>query len=201
MREPLKNLGRSDFLKLATVFEGALVVVAHVIGWLTGINPWAHLTLDAAALVWGITGTIPLYLLFLVSYRIPIGELRTIKRFLIDKLGPFLTACRWQDMLYLGLLAGITEEVLFRGVLQPWIEGHWGWGAGLIGSNLVFALAHWITPIYALLAGLTGLYLGFALDLGGERNLAVPILIHALYDFLAFLAVARTYREERSRPF
>jgi len=201
MLDPLKNLGRGDFLKLATVFESGLVVVAYVVGWLTGINPLAHLKIDGAALFWGIVGTIPLYLLFLISYRIPIGELRTIRRFLIDKLGPFLTACRWQDMLYLGLLAGITEEVLFRGVLQPWMEGQWGWSAGLIGSNLLFALAHWITPVYALLAGLTGLYLGFALDIAGERNLAVPVLIHALYDFLAFLAVARTYREERSRPF
>ena len=43
------------------------------------------------------------------------------------------------------------------------------------------------------MAGLAGLYLGLALDIGGERNLVPPILIHALYDFLAFMVVARSY--------
>lgn len=201
MLDPRKDLSRTDFLKLATLFEGGLVIVAYVIGWFTDVDPWAHLMFNGAALAWGVAGTIPLYLLFLISYRIPIGELRTIKRFLIDKMGPFLTSCRWHDLLYLGLLAGLTEEVLFRGVLQPWMEGKWGWAAGLLASNLLFALAHWITPVYALLAGLTGLYLGFALDISGDRNLSIPILIHALYDFLAFIAIARTYREERSQVF
>lgn len=201
MLDPRKGLSRTDFLKLATVFEGGLVMVAHLIGWFTNIDPWAHLTVNAAVLTWSVAGTVPLYLLFLISYRMPVGELRAIKRFLIDKMGPFLTACSWQDLLYLGILAGLTEEVLFRGVLQPWLEGKWGWSVGLLASNLFFALAHWITPVYALLAGLTGVYLGLALDISGDRNLAIPILIHALYDFLAFIAIARTYREERSRAF
>lgn len=63
----------------------------------------------------------------------------------------------------------------------------------------MFALVHWISPLYALLAGLTGIYLGFALDVGGERNLLVPILIHSLYDIVAFLAVAASYRAGLSR--
>ena len=94
----------------------------------------------------------------------------------------------------MALQAGISEEILFRGFLQPWFERNWGWAGGLVFSNLVFALVHWITPMYALLAGLTGVYLGLALDFGEERNVLIPTLIHALYDSCAFLAVAETYR-------
>lgn len=68
---------------------------------------------------------------------------------------------------------------------------------GLIGSNLVFALAHFITPTYALITGLMGVYLGFLLDAGGQRNLLTPILVHTLYDFLAFVVVVRTFRYEQ----
>jgi hypothetical protein len=155
--------------------------------------------ISISALLWGLAGAIPLYGLFVLSERLPATGFQQIKRFLIDYLGPFLDTCRWTGLFYLALLAGITEEILFRGLLQALFELHWGWLVGIIASNILFALAHSITPLYVLLAGLTGIYLGFSLDFGGERNLLTPITIHAFYDFLAFLAVARAYRQEQ-RP-
>jgi len=191
----------NQFLKIATWFEGGLIVLAYGIGWAVSINPLAHVEFSPMALVWSAVGTLPLYLLFALSYNLPWNGMRAVRNFLVEKLGPFLSRYRWQELLYLGFLAGISEEILFRGLLQPWFEQNWGWVGGIVFSNLVFALVHWVTPLYALLAGLTGVYLGVALDFGGERNLVVPILIHAIYDFLAFIAVAQTYRRERSRPF
>jgi membrane protease YdiL (CAAX protease family) len=188
---------KTQFLRLATWFEGGLILIAYAVGWLVSVDPLAHWAADPMALVWGIAGTLPLYVLFAVTYSVPIAGMRDIKRFLVEKLGPFLGGCRWPELLYLGFLAGISEEILFRGLLQPWFERDWGWLGGIVFSNMIFALVHWVTPLYALLAGLTGAYLGLALDFGGERNLSIPILIHAIYDFLAFLAVARTYRRGR----
>lgn len=184
---------KSQFLRLATWFEGGLIALAYVLGWLASIDPLAALSADADGLVLGVLGTVPLYLLFALSYRFPIAGMREIKELLIDKLGPLLCHCHWTELLYLGLLAGVSEEILFRGFLQPWFEQDWDWIGGLVFSNMVFALVHWVTPLYGLLAGLTGAYLGWAMDFGGERNLAVPMLIHAIYDFLAFMAVAQTY--------
>jgi membrane protease YdiL (CAAX protease family) len=188
---------KTQFLRLATWFEGGLILIAYAVGWLVSVDPLAHWAADPMALVWGIAGTLPLYVLFAVTYSVPIAGMRDIKRFLVEKLGPFLGGCRWPELLYLGFLAGISEEILFRGLLQPWFERDWGWLGGIVFSNMIFALVHWVTPLYALLAGLTGAYLGLALDFGGERNLSIPVLIHAIYDFLAFLAVARTYRRGR----
>lgn len=201
MFDPSRPPDRRVFLKTATYFESGLVLAAYLAGWLAGVDPLADLRFDWAALGFGVAGTVPLSLLFLAAYRLPSDGLRTIRRLLVERLGPFLDACRWTDLLYLGLLAGVTEEILFRGLLQPLLESRWGWAAGLAGSNLLFALAHCATPLYALLAGLTGVYLGLSLDFGGERNLLTPVAIHALYDFLAFLAVARLYRAEHGRAF
>jgi membrane protease YdiL (CAAX protease family) len=94
----------------------------------------------------------------------------------------------------LAAIAGVSEELLFRGVIQPWIESSWGMAAGLIVSNIVFGLVHAVTPLYALLAALVGIYLGLSLDYGGDRNLLTPIIIHGGYDFLAFVALMRVYR-------
>jgi len=45
-----------------------------------------------------------------------------------------------------------------------------------------------------LLATLVGIYLGLALDVMGDKNLLVPVIIHGLYDFLAFLALMKTFK-------
>jgi membrane protease YdiL (CAAX protease family) len=201
MFDPSQPINRASFLKVATYFQGSLVIVAYIVGWLADVNPLANLSFQLDALFWGLAGTIPLYLFFLFYYHLPFGRLHTIKRFLIDRIGPLLDACHWSELLYLGLLAGFTEEVLFRGVLQPIMESHWGWAAGIVLSNVIFALVHFITPLYALLAGLTGFYLGLALDVGDDRNLLNPVFIHTFYDFLAFMAVARSYRSENGMAF
>jgi uncharacterized protein len=188
-------------MRLATVFEGGLLLAAYLLGWAIDVNPAADLVFNVAGVLWGVVGTVPLYLMFVVSSRVPAAGFQAIRRLLVEKLGPLLDECGWPDLVYLGLLAGVTEEALFRGVLQPWIESGWGREAGLVVSNLLFALAHWITPVYALLAGLTGLFLGLSMDIGPERNLLVPILIHGIYDILAFFAVAEMYRKQMGRAF
>lgn len=186
--------GKHQFLKLAALFEGALVVLAIGLGWLVKVNPFQWLTFDFDALGVGIMGTLPLLLVFGWSYRLPVPQLRQIKRLLIDTLGPYLSACRWYELVFVALLAGFCEEILFRGVLQPWMESLWGYWPALLVSNLVFGLAHSVTPLYTLLATATGIYLGWMLDVGGHRNLLVPMIIHTLYDFVAFVMVVKMYR-------
>jgi hypothetical protein len=34
-----------------------------------------------------------------------------------------------------------------------------------------------------------------SLDYGAERNLLTPIVIHSLYDFIAFIVILRNYRK------
>jgi membrane protease YdiL (CAAX protease family) len=189
---------RSQFLNLAAMFEGGMVGVAIVAGWLLGVNPLALLHWDFGAVAWGVVATLPLFGLFLLSIRFPIPPLERIQNLLVDFLGPSLAACRPFDLVGLAVLAGVGEELLFRGVLQPWLE-RYDPTAGLIGSNILFGAAHAITPTYAVLAGVIGVYLGLLLDATGERNLLAPIITHGLYDYLAFLVVLRLYRERQER--
>ncbi len=193
---------RIHFLNLAAVMEGSLIVIAFVCGWLAEAQPLHSLQWQWDALVWGVVGTVPLFGLFLLSYRFPIGPLFKIKRFLVEMLGPSLVACRWYDLVLLALLAGFSEELLFRGVLQPWFgQGKFGSSEfliGLIGSNILFGLAHTVTPTYAILAALVGVYLGVLRQATGSPNLIAPMVTHGLYDYFAFLVVAHTYRSEQS---
>lgn len=175
---------RYEFLGAAILFEGSLVAVAAGLGHWLGIDPLERCVWSLRSAAWGIAAALPMFLLFAISYRWPIGPLRQIKELLIVTLGRSLAACRWHDLLLLGAVAGISEEILFRGVLQPQL--------GLLGSNALFGIAHAVSPLYAVLAGGMGLFLGWLFDVSG--NLATPIVTHSVYDFLAFLVVARDYR-------
>ena len=190
-KSPLKL---DEFFKSACYFEAALILVAVALGWLADINPFANIVFSETALAYGLLGTAPLFVMFLGLEQVQGRSVVTIRKLLLNTLGPGLHRYHWTDLFMLAAIAGVSEELLFRGVLQPWIESSWGITAGLIGSNIVFGLVHAVTPLYALLAALVGIYLGLSLDYGGERNLLTPIIIHGFYDFLAFVALMRVYR-------
>ena len=189
-----------DFFKSACYFEASLVLVAVFLGWVAGIDPFENVYFSETAIAYGVIGTAPLFLMFLALEKMQGESVVNIRKLLLNTLGPGLHRYHWTDLLILAAIAGVSEELLFRGVIQPWIEGMWGITAGLAVSNIVFGLVHAVTPLYALLAALVGLYLGLSLDYGGERNLLVPIIIHGFYDFLAFVALMRVYRASLSEP-
>lgn len=175
---------RYEFLGVALLFEGAMIGIAGLLGGWLGVHPLTELHWTPPGFAWGVACTGPLLIVFAISYRYPLGGLRQIKQILLETLGPSLAACTWYDLLLLGAVAGISEELLFRGVLQP--------AMGLVGSNIVFGLVHAVSPLYALLAGGIGLLLGWQLN--ESQNLLAPIVTHSLYDFVAFLVIARDAR-------
>jgi uncharacterized protein len=174
---------RYEFLGSAILFEGSLIGVAGLLGRWLDVDPLGQFAWSFKDVGWGALAALPMLLLFRLACRTTITPFRRIHQFLLTALGPSLAACRWYDLLLLGAVAGIGEELLFRGVLHPWL--------GVFGSNVAFGLAHAITPLYAILAGGMGAYLGFVLDSTG--NVLAAIVTHGLYDFLAFLMVAREF--------
>lgn len=179
---------RYHFLAMAVFFESSLMGVAGVLGWWFRVDPLARLHVDGRAALCGTAGAVPLFLLFLLSSRYPVGPLRRIKDLLLEMLGPSLGACRWYDLMLVAGIAGLSEELLFRGALQPLLGPVW--------SNVLFGLAHAVSLSYAVLAGAVGGYLAWLFS--ASDNLLTPIVTHALYDFLAFLVVAREWRRSSS---
>lgn len=194
---PGDDLSRRSFLVMGVFFEAGLALLALVLAWFAGIDVLGQLQLDTNAFVTGAIATVPIFLVFLLMYFVPLGPLLKIKRLLLEVLGPPLATARWYELMGLAILVGFCEEFLFRGVIQPWMCRH-GLLFGLIGSNLLFGLAHFVTPLYALIAGLLGLYLGWLLQGPASDNLVTPIVTHALYDYFAFLVVIREVRQQRA---
>ncbi len=193
---------RIQFLNMGAVVEGGVILLALFLAWVLGVDWNSFILWNWAGAAWSMGGLLPMLILFFVLHRFPIGSMLKVKRFLIDVLGPSLSSCRWYELLLLALLAGFSEELLFRGVLQPWLERIGGetagYSVGIIGTNILFGLVHAVTTTYAIMAALLGSYLSYLFDASGERNLTIPIILHALYDFIAFLVIRKTYRDEQT---
>ncbi len=184
-----------SFLKQACYFEASLIIVAYLIGLFANIDPFEWVIFSETAIFNGMIATLPLLLLFFAIEQLPFKSLRDIRILLLNNLCAHLTKQSWADLCLLAGLAGIGEELLFRGVIQIWIENVWGISAAIIITSLLFALVHAITPIYALLAAMISVYLGLSLDYDASRNLLTPIIIHGLYDFIMLNLLMYQYRQ------
>jgi membrane protease YdiL (CAAX protease family) len=91
----------------------------------------------------------------------------------------------WSDLIWLGLLPGLSEELLFRGIMLPALGLNLG---AVIVSSCIFGLLHingsqqW--P-YALWATIVGLLLGCVALI--TSNLIIPIIAHVVTNFCSGL--------------
>ena len=182
-----------NLLVLAMIFEGGLGVAAVGLGWVFGQPPLAKIAWSTAAWAEGAAAAVPLVGLLALCLWVPIGPLRSLLKTVEETLIPLFRHSGFLELAVISLLAGVGEEMFFRGVVQDvvagWVGGTPGIWVGLACATLLFALAHLITPTYAVLAGIMGLYLGSLWI--GTQNLLVPIAAHALYDFLALVYLAK----------
>jgi CAAX protease family protein len=176
---------RASFLNAAGVLEGGIALVALGLGWLSGTSPLQRMNWDWNALLVGALAILPMLACMMLATK--------LRRLVGDLLGQPLTRCRWYDLVLLAGLAGFGEELLFRGVLQPWIGRIDPW-VGIVAANVIFGALHALTPGYALFATAFGLYLSWLYTGIDEPNLARPIIAHALYDYVAFLIIIRDVR-------
>lgn len=81
-------------------------------------------------------------------------------------------------IILVALITGLSEEIFFRGCLQPLI--------GIVFTSFIFGLCHLAdkkTIPYGIYAVLIGFYLGYLYEY--TNNLWLPILVHVLNNALA----------------
>ena len=170
---------------------GSIAIAALVGTPKLGLGPGFELTWKAVSM--GVLYTLPLGALAaaldVVEDKFPALQdvTRATQRSVLALLGgTFKPGIAFITSLALGCVAGVGEEMLFRGVLQYELTSRFGGPWVAIGlSSVIFGALHAVTPLYAILAGLASVYFG-AIYIWSS-NLAVPITAHAVYDLLALL--------------
>ncbi|MFO0844672.1 MAG: CPBP family intramembrane glutamic endopeptidase [Gemmataceae bacterium] len=196
--QPDPAAARTNVVLLAIAVEGGLIALALVVGWAIDQAPLSRFRIDAEGALWGAAATLPLVLLFLAMTRWPVGPLRSIKQFTEEMMVPLLEPCSVIDLLGISCLAGLGEEMLFRGVVQDALGQHVPPWAAVLLAGAVFGALHAVTPSYAFFAALMGAYLGALYLLSG--NLLAPVVTHALYDFFALVYLLRVATRPSGEP-
>lgn len=195
MRTPRFDDDARAFL-LTLVGLAVVFAAAFGFGLLLKTPPLARFSIDGGAAVAGVAATVPMLALlhwFLATRWRPAVAFRESQIDFFAAIGFEFTPLR---VAILSIGAGVSEEILFRGVLQTWMAGTTPLWAAILATNILFGALHARTVLYAIVAGLVGVYLGVVFELTG--NLIAPMIAHGLYDAVALDYVRRAIARDKS---
>jgi membrane protease YdiL (CAAX protease family) len=180
---------RNSGFRLAILIEGALAVLAGLLGWLFGIplrgqcGPGIR-ELGQGAL-FGVFATLPLLAIFWWLVHASWPPARRLRQQVEDLIVQLFPQASIPQMIAVAAFAGLGEELLFRGVLQPLI-GRWTTPAvGVVAASVIFGLFHAVSLLYFVLATAVGAYFGWIVS--ASRDVLPAIVAHGLYDCVALL--------------
>lgn len=129
-------------------------------------------------LIWSAGFGLIVFLGFALIFAIGLNPLTLIHTQLPAKPGDILLF-----FIVGGFIGPVAEEVFFRGVLYGFCR-RWGAPAAIILSTIAFVLAHPIFPAIPVTQMVGGILFAVAYEV--EKNLIVPITIHALGNMAIF---------------
>jgi hypothetical protein len=132
---------------------------------------------------------LPMLAVLYFSVRTKWPPLYKLNQEIEEKVVPIFEKCNFLDLAMIAFLAGVGEELFFRGWIQGALSNRMGIWMGILIASLIFGFAHYLSLAYALYAFVTGIYLGVIYHVTGD--LYVVMMIHALYDFIALIFLGR----------
>lgn len=105
---------------------------------------------------------------------------------------------KWPTLLWPWLainlgVAVLAEELLFRGLLQPWLIRLLGTWPGLLLTALLFGAVHVpFSPLFAMVAAVAGLGYGLVFHYSGRLSLAMAL--HGVVNLTHFLLLSYPLR-------
>jgi membrane protease YdiL (CAAX protease family) len=178
-------MDKKALLFITFFVEGGLILLSPVLMSYSQVELWPKIGLSWSATAYALLLCIPMLAALYFAIRTRWSPLSRLKGEIEEKIIPIFANCKTFDLAVIAFLAGVGEEIFFRGWLQGVLTSRFEAWSGILIASAIFGLAHYISPTYAIYAFLTGLYLGVIYQAFG--NLYIITVIHAVYDFIALM--------------
>ncbi len=176
----IESLSRTQILVVMGVTAVVLLIVTKIWQKLGSVE-LLPLNFNTDALLWGVGIATGISVASSIVYRLWPAYRRSADMYLELVIKPLV----WPDLIWLGLLPGLSEELLFRGVMLPALGLNI---TAVIISSLLFGVLHlsgseqW--P-YVVWATVVGFILGYSALITG--NLLIPIIAHIITNLVSSL--------------
>jgi membrane protease YdiL (CAAX protease family) len=172
----------------ALLFQGGIGVIGLVAILLFGIPVMLVGPGLWPSILYGALGASLTYGALLLLTRLPGLFPENLER-QMQGLYDFASSYSAVVLVLLSLLAGVGEELLFRGAIQGWLMTHTDPLTAVLAASVLFGLVHYVSFTYFLVATGLGLILGAAYVL--SESLVLVMIWHALYDMIALYCLLR----------
>jgi len=188
-------LQKARTFALAMLFESGLGFAGVLLAWWAEVSLHSRLQVTAPTVARGLVACLPMLVLLVVvsnSRWTPFVELRKQVEMLVHEIFGESSPL---ELALICLAAGLGEELLFRGALQPWAARISNPTVAIAVVGLLFGLAHSLSVTYFVTATVIGFYFGWLME--AYDDLVAPIVAHAVYDFVALMFVKRSVDRKR----
>ena len=180
-------------LARVVAFEIALAILAVGLSAVLGYSLLPRLQPTSFNVVLGLLATVPMVTMMAGVAHAPWKATRDLLQCVRELIVPLFVGCGVTGLGLIALAAGIGEELFFRGLLQSGLTGPVGVAPAIALTSVAFALGHAVTRLYAVLAFVVSMYLGWMAV--ASASLVPPIVAHALYDWIALVYVMRRLQQ------
>lgn len=173
---------------LILLSQVAIVAAGGGLLWALGVPlPTANISLLKAIAV-GTLLAIATFLLFVLVYRFG-GKFAQSLLNDLQRVSWIFKGYSWAHISCVAALAGMGEELLFRGFLQTWLASHIPIAWAILLASIIFGLLHYLSHAYFTCTILMSIALGVGYYL--TDSLLMVIVWHGVYDFIALAALIK----------
>jgi membrane protease YdiL (CAAX protease family) len=174
----LEPLSRTQILVFMGITAILLLMVAKI--WQNlGAVELLSVQFNTQALIWSLGLAVGITITSGLIYRLWPAYRRSADIYLELVIKPLM----WADLIWLGLLPGLSEELLFRGVMLPALGLNL---TAVIISSILFGVLH-LSGVgqwpYVVWATIVGFALGYCALVTG--NLVVPVVAHIITNLVS----------------
>lgn len=184
----MKNKQQNPGFGMVLVSQLSIVLSGVVLLWAMDISLPEPAIGSFAAICSGTLLALATFVIFFWLYRFG-GKFAQTLLDDIRRVSGLFRRCGWWHIACIATLAGIGEELLFRGFLQGWLGSYMAFFWAILLSSIVFGLLHYLSHAYFISTVLMSIAFGIGYYL--SNSLLMVMVWHSVYDFIALAVIIK----------